>query len=93
MWHVVVNWDHELADEPVRLYSEVHGSDELRKVEAYRDGRMDFSGPEGHTGTTMLSWEMPDTEQINRQPEFRARTISAADFEAVYRQALQQHGL
>ena len=93
MWYVAVDWDHQLEDEPVLLYSEVDGSDELRKVVIYRDGRMDFSGPEGHTGTTTLSREMPGVEEINSQPEFRARTILAAQFETIYGQALRAHGL
>jgi len=55
---------------------------------------MDFAGPQGRTGTTRLTEEeMPGIEEINSQPEFRARTITAAEFETIYSQALRWHGL
>lgn len=44
MWYLKVLWLHDFADEPVELLSEI-GPDgyEMRKVERYRDGRLDFA--------------------------------------------------
>jgi hypothetical protein len=49
-----VLWHHELADEPVVLYSEIDAGFEVRKVEVYRDGRLDYADGSASTGTTGL---------------------------------------
>ena len=56
-----VDWHHDLEDEPVVLFSEI-GSDnhERRKVDQYRDGRLDFADNERATGSTLLGepWDL-----------------------------------
>ena len=52
-WKVV--WHHDFADEPVLLYSEIDDAGmEIRKVEVYRDGGMDYADSSGSTGTMQL---------------------------------------
>ena len=61
-----VRWNHQLEDEPVILYSEISDLGiETRKVDEYRDGRLDCAGGWRSTGSTFLSEKtMPDPEEI-----------------------------
>ena len=82
-------WHHDLEDEPVVLFSEV-GSDnyERRKVDQYRDGRLDFADSARATGTTQLGdQQMPPLEEINADREFTGEAIDAAAFEEVWKRA------
>lgn len=85
-------WKHEFQDEPVILYSEVSDEGvETRKVEQYRDGRMDYAGPGQATGSTLLSEKtMPGLTEIAAQPEFTALAITHDEFEEVWRRATQR---
>jgi hypothetical protein len=50
---------------------------ERRKVDEYRDGRIDHADGERSTGTTRLSDQlMPTLDEINAQDEFTASTAS-----------------
>jgi hypothetical protein len=85
-----VLWHHDLPDEPVVLYAEISSGREVRKVEVFRDGRHDYAGPSGSTGTTMLSEiPTPADDEINQDPQFSATTIHASEFEQVWRHAIQ----
>lgn len=90
MRYQVVQWLHEIDDEPVLIYSEVdRGGCEVRKVEEYRSGRLDVAGDGIETGSTLLSeTHLPTVEEIDTMDEFSAKEISAAQFEAVWRRAL-----
>jgi uncharacterized protein DUF6881 len=83
-----VRWHHDLADEPVLLYSEIDAGFEVRKVEVYRDGRLDYADGSRSTGTTMLGEKlMPGVAEINEDPQFSAAVITAAEFERVWQRA------
>jgi hypothetical protein len=85
-----VLWQHELANEPIVLYSEV-GDDgmETRKVDQYRDGRLDYADPDHSTGSTFLSVEaMPTIAEIAAQAEFTPLAITRDEFEEVWRRAI-----
>ena len=83
-----VDWLHDLADEPVVLYSEVINGEETRKVEVYRDGRMDYACEGVETGSTQLSSElMPTVKELDEQPEFAAVAITAEEFEDLWARA------
>ncbi len=91
MRYQVVRWHHGIDEEPVLLYSEVDpGGCELRKVEEYRSGRLDVAGDGIETGSTRLSeTHMPPLEDIDAMVEFSGYEISAAEFEDVWRRALE----
>jgi hypothetical protein len=84
-----VHWRHEFDDEPVVLYSEISDDGvETRKVEQYRDGRMDYADADHSTGSTLLSEKaMPELVEIASQPEFTPAAITPEEFEAVWGQA------
>jgi hypothetical protein len=84
-----VHWLHELADEPVVLFSEVDDDGvERRKVERFRGGRLDLADEVTETGSTMLGeGPMPSLDEINAHPEFEGRPIAKEEFEAVWRRA------
>ena len=55
-----VIWRHEFENEPTLLWSEI-GDDgfETRKVDEYRDGRLDYADENTSTGTTLLGDQLP----------------------------------
>jgi hypothetical protein len=88
---VKVRWIHELPDEPVLLYSEIDDQrTELRKVEEYRDGRLDAVNAVSHTGSMVLSaTAMPSLAEINAQSEFHGEPMSEDELEQVWDRAWQ----
>ncbi len=91
-WQRVI-WHHDLAEEPTVLYSEVDDDGfELRKVDEYRDGRLDLADEVMQTGTTQLADQlMPSIEEIAAQEEFEPREISRDEFEAAWLRAVEAH--
>ena len=84
-----VGWKRASKGQPVVLYSEVSDQGvETRKVDEYRDGRLDFADASRSSGTTFLSEKaMPSIADIARQPEFTAMEIRQGEFEEVWRRA------
>ena len=79
--HVV--WTHDFHDEPVSLWSGLddHGM-EMRKVEVFRDGRPRRAPPSARdAGTRLGELPVPPIDEINRDPQFRARLVDEAAFE------------
>lgn len=92
MHYVAVEWLHDALDQPVHLYYEL-GADryERRKVEEYRDGRMHAADGSHGQGSTFLSWEPhPPVAEIEADPEFRLRQMTAQEFEGIWLRAKQR---
>ena len=86
VWHLEVVWHHDFTDEPVQILIEI-GEDryEARKVEVFRDGRLDWADESRWSPSTMLGEvPVPPLEEINEQEEFTATVISAEDFEQAW---------
>jgi hypothetical protein len=55
VWHLKVIWHHDFVDEPVQILSEIgEGRYEVRKVEMFRDGRLDWADERRWSPNTML---------------------------------------
>jgi hypothetical protein len=92
MQYVKVRWAHDFPDDPVVYYSEL-GEDryETRKVQIFRDGRMEWADDHHESDTVGLSEvAFPPLEEIAAQPEFSPTVIDAREFEAVWRQAVAE---
>ncbi|WP_067468308.1 DUF6881 domain-containing protein [Nocardia amamiensis] len=92
MWYLKAQWHHNFTDEPVEMFSEI-GDDgfEVRKVEIFSDGRMDWADAGRGTGTTTLSrMPIPMVDEINEQVEYSALAVDAREFETVWLRALGQ---
>jgi hypothetical protein len=70
----------------VQIFSEIsEGRYEVRKVEMFRDGRLDWADERRWSPSTMLGEvPVPSLEEINMQQEFTAAVISAAEFEQAW---------
>ncbi len=84
-----VRWLHDFDDEPVVLYSEIDDDGwEHRKVDEFRDGRLVFADEEVETETTRIGTvPAPSLAEINADPAFNGRVITAEDFEAIWERA------
>ena len=87
-YHKVL-WHHDLPDDPAIRYAEISSGREVRKIEVFRDGRHDYAGTSGSTGTTTLSESLTPADEINQDPQFSATTIPASEFERVWQRATQ----
>ncbi|MFG2561610.1 DUF6881 domain-containing protein [Streptomyces sp. NPDC048496] len=86
MRYVKVAWSHDFADDPVLYLSEL-GDDgyETRKVQFYRDGRVEWADESHETATVGLSEiPFPALEEISSQPEFVAELIDSKEFEQAW---------
>jgi len=85
--YIKVEWLHDHPDEPIVLFSELdEGRWEIRKVEVYADGTMDFADEENSSGNTRLgSLPVPQLNELTS--EFRPQVITAAEFERVWAMA------
>ena len=88
--YLKVRWEHDNPGDPFALYYELDASRmSLRVVEVFEDGRVQRSDKVDPEAPTSLSWEpIPALGQINEQPEFTARVITAAEFETVWRRGV-----
>lgn len=92
MRYQLVRWLHDLDDEPVLLFSEIDSlGQERRKVDEYRNGRLDLAGPKIQTGSTRLAEiVMPSQAEIDSMDNFEARTIEVEQFEDIWQRALSR---
>jgi len=86
MKYLCVKWNHSFPNEPVLLYSELDDARwEIRKVEIYSDGRLNFACNEKSTGSTGLSLEpIPPLFEIAADPQFEPKEITKNEFEEVW---------
>jgi hypothetical protein len=84
-------WLSANEDEPYEWYDELDASRwSIRCVRKYRDGRLEaYSYASDNWRDVMPETPIPPVETINRDPEFSAREISRAEFEAVWSEAIQ----
>ena len=84
-------WHHANPDDPVVYLSEIEQGLEVRKVQKYADGSVEWAGPDGQTGDTGLSEGlMPFPSEIDAQDEFTTAPIDAREFETEWLAALAE---
>jgi hypothetical protein len=90
IWYLRVLWHHDFAQEPVEIFSEGGDDDyETRKVDVFRDGRLEWANTERETDTTSLGTVLiPPLSEINAQDEFAATVIEVGEFKATWQRAL-----
>jgi hypothetical protein len=93
MIYFYVHWVHTFSNEPIHLYYEYNDERrEMRKVEIWDDGRIQFADANHECGSTMLSFELlPSLEEISTDPQFKVRTITEREFAEIWSEALK-HG-
>lgn len=84
-----VAWAYHDPKMPVDIYSELDDERwETRKVEAFADGRLQFSDGVDSTGGTGLSEvPMPTVDEINPKTGLISDLIDEAAFEEMWRRA------
>lgn len=84
--YLKVRWLHQDPQYPILLFSEI-GKDryELRKVEVYADGRLEFAAEEWSSGDTALGdLPVPPVAEIAADPEFMVESTSRTEFEMMW---------
>ena len=87
--YLYAKWLNNPADSPAEFYSELDSNRwETRKVEVFRDGRIGYASAGKSARETRLAIvPIPPLEEINKQAEFEAKTITAEEFEAAWKRA------
>jgi hypothetical protein len=89
--YLKAHWHHANPDDPVVYLSEIEESLEVRKVQRYADGRVEWAGPDGHAGDTNLAeGVMPFPDEIDALDEFTTAPIDAREFEREWLTALAE---
>ena len=87
--YLAVEWRHDdprEAGEPVMLYSELDEARwETRKVEVWADGSTGWADADHEVDSGLSELPIPSLEEIEASGPFRAREITAAEFEAIWR--------
>jgi len=88
--YMKVVWRHSCIEDPVVLWAEISADRyEVRKVDLYSDGRLDYSGGDVSTGITMLGTDVvPALSEIGDDPEFDPVATDQIEFEAIWNAAL-----
>ncbi|MEU1277814.1 hypothetical protein [Streptomyces sp. NPDC005805] len=84
-----VEWIHEFESEPIVIFSEIDEVRyETRKVQQYRD-RASLKSDEFHESSDIGLSEirLESIDEVNQQPDFRARVISRSEFEVAWGEA------
>ena len=86
MKYIRLKWNHDNADEPVWLFSEVDDEGhEVRKIECFKNGFCDFASAQAASGHTKLSTQkLPRLEEFAKDPEFEPKEITREEFEDVW---------
>jgi len=89
--YVSVEWLHSTLSEPVHLYYELDADRyERRKLEVYQDGTMHSASASHGQGSTFLAWEPHPTQpEIEVNPEFHVREMTAQESDAIWDRARQ----
>ena len=89
--YMKVVWRHSCVEDPVVLWSEISADRfEVRKVDLYSDGRLDYAGDNVSTGITMLGTDVvPALSEIGADPEFEPASVDKIEFEAIWNAAVR----
>ncbi|WP_410592846.1 DUF6881 domain-containing protein [Amycolatopsis sp. lyj-23] len=89
MDYLHVHWRHEAPDAPVDIYSELDEDRwEVRKVEVFPDGTLQYADDWRSTGRTGLSEvPLPSFEEIAAQQALTPAVIDGAEFERLWERA------
>lgn len=92
MEYVLVEWSHDLEDEPCEIYSELDENRcEVRKVEFFRNGLcFSYGGDRGNFDALADTPFPEDLRTIGKVGEMTARSISRAHFLEVWNQAQER---
>ena len=90
-----VLWESRSSNEPWRLVSLLDSQRfETRKLEFFRSGEVGSASESHETSRTALgSVAVPPLEEINADPEFNGKAISATEFEQLWSQYGRRLGL
>ena len=86
MKYIKIEWIHNVADEPVLLYSELDENNfEIRKVEIYSSGKRGYASKDKSVEGTELGLEkLPGFEEIKSDPQFKLTEVDKSDFESIW---------
>ena len=95
MQYVLVEWEHDMEDEPYLIYSELNEDRmETRKMEFYRNGLSFSYGAERGHFDVLADVPFPsDLREIERQGapgEFTARSLSPSLFYDIWNQTQER---
>ncbi len=90
MTYLKVLWNHDFPLEPVELFSELDVERyEVRKVERFKNGRLQFADSERSTGDTWLGeTPLPPAESIAQDADFIVCPLQAEEFEQLWQSAV-----
>lgn len=89
MSYLKIDWQHSLSEYPREIHIELDDERfELRKVEVFSDGRLQFAPHEFEQGGTVLAvYRVAQIEDLQREGQFTTTVITKAEFESIWARA------
>ena len=89
MTYILVEWRHNLKDDPIILFSELDSSRrEIRKVEEFSNGLKQYADNLSQTGDTRLAdLPIPPISEIEKDVQFVPEEITEIEFNKVWNEA------
>ncbi|NBH16533.1 hypothetical protein D3Z55_03365 [Clostridiaceae bacterium] len=87
MNYILLNWFHNLDDEPYKIYSEIDDQRyEVRKIELYKNGTMSICDEKMiHSQNELADVAFPeDLDEINQDRQFFTQYINKEEFESLW---------
>lgn len=85
MEYLLVTWEHNFIDEPIKFYMELDPNrDQLRVIEVFEDGKVAYASLEEEHETFLAIGKYPTVEEINSMDEFKATYITKKQFEDLW---------
>ena len=96
MEYILAEWEHDLDDEPYRIYYELDSRRrEVRRVEFYRNGiTFSYGGERGNEGVLSPDPFPADLRELRPETDegdFTARSISPGLFYEIWNQDQERH--
>lgn len=83
-----VQWLHDNAEDPVLLWAHVVDGWEVRKVDEFADGRLEWADDKHESGCTALgAVPMPAPGAIAADPQFVVEVVDRSVFERVWQRS------
>lgn len=91
MQFLKIEWIHEITDEPYIIYTELDDVGyENRKIEIYKNGRIDYATQSSEFGGSILSEHpYPTVEEIAANSEFIPVQISKEEFRSFWNENVE----
>lgn len=85
MEYLLVTWEHNFIDDPIKFYMELdEDRNQLRVIEVYEDNKIAYASLSKEYNTFLAKEKYPTIEELNSMEEFKGSYITKDEFEDLW---------